>query len=123
MGQRPMRLASFEVPNAGGGTPGDLSISALSGAAGGLEANVNRWRGQAGLEALDEAGIAKSAEKVDLGNGATGTLVDLRGPAKRILAVIVPQGDRTWFYKLTADDALITKEREGFIKFVKSVKY
>jgi len=35
----------------------------------------------------------------------------------------VPRGDRTWFYKLTAPDALVTQERENFVKFVQSVRY
>ena len=43
-----MRLASFEVPYSTGS--GDLSIMELSGSGGGLEANVNRWRGQIGLD-------------------------------------------------------------------------
>ncbi|HTI69042.1 MAG TPA: hypothetical protein VMF06_03705 [Candidatus Limnocylindria bacterium] len=121
-GPRPMRLASFEVPNATGPTPGDLSITALAGDAGGLLANVNRWRGQVNLGAADEETLAKESEKVEL-PGGSGTLVDLKGGQKRILAITVPRGDKTWFYKLTGDDQLVSKEREGFIKFVKSVKY
>ena len=61
-------------------------------------------------------------EARDLG-GDTATLVDLKGSEKRILAVIVPRGERTWFYKLTAPDGLVTKERENFVNFVKSVRY
>ena len=37
-------------------------------------------------------------------------------------AAIVPSGDRTWFFKLKGDDALVTKERANFVKFVESVK-
>ena len=122
-GPRPMRLASFEVPNTSGGTPGDLSISSLSGAAGGLAANVNRWRNQAGLPPLDDSALAKESEKIELSGGGSATLVDVRGASKRILGVIAPRGENTWFYKLTGDDALVTKERDAFIKFVKSVKY
>lgn len=121
-GEKPMRLASFDIPGEGG-TKGDLSVSALGGGAGGLLANVNRWRvQQLGLPAWDEAALAQGAEKLQLGND-TGTLVDLKGAEKRILAVIVSRGDRTWFYKLTATDALAGKERENFVNFVKSARY
>jgi hypothetical protein len=120
-GEKPMRLASFDIPGSGG-AKGDVSISALGGGAGGLLANINRWRGQVGLGAIDEAALARESESVELG-GDHGTLVDLKGPEKRILAVIVPRTDRTWFFKLSGPDALLTQEREGFVKFVKSVKY
>lgn len=120
-GQKPMRLASFDIPGAGG-AKGDLSISALGGGAGGLLANVNRWRGQVGLAPWDEAALAKAGETLAL-DGGPGTLVDLKGAEKRILAVIVPRGDRTWFYKLTAPDALVGQERDNFVKFVQSVRY
>ncbi len=120
-GEKPMRLASFEVPGEGG-AKGDLSISALGGGAGGLLANVNRWRGQVGLGEWDGSALAAESEKLSLG-GETATLVDLKGPEKRILAVIVPRGERTWFYKLTAPDGLVAKERENFVNFVKTVRY
>ena len=116
-----MRLASFDIPG-DGGAKGDLSISALGGAAGGLLANVNRWRGQVGLAPWSDEQLAKESEVLKFG-ADSGTLVDLKGADKRILAVIMPRGERTWFYKLTAPDALVTREREAFVTFVKSVRY
>jgi len=120
-GEKPMRLASFDIPG-DGGAKGDLSISALGGAAGGLLANVNRWRGQVGLAPWSDEQLAKESEVLKFG-ADSGTLVDLKGADKRILAVIMPRGERTWFYKLTAPDALVTREREAFVSFVKSVRY
>ena len=120
-GEKPMRLASFDVPGVGG-AKGDVSISALGGGAGGLLANVNRWRGQVGLAPLDEAELAQAKETLDLG-ADQGVLVDLKGAEKRILAVVVSRADRTWFFKLSGPDALLTKERDNFVQFVKSVKY
>ncbi len=122
-GPKPMRLTSFEIPNTAG-APGDVSVSALGGPAGGLLANVNRWRNQVHLPPIeDEGSLATMGQKVDLAGGASGTLVDLKGTPDRILAIVVPRGDRTWFFKLKADDALVTKERDGFVQFVKSVKF
>ena len=42
---------------------------------------------------------------------------------KGMLAAIVTRPDRTWFYKFTGDDALISAERSNFLQFVRSVKY
>jgi hypothetical protein len=56
-------------------------------------------------------------------------LVDLTGtdsktgqPA-RLIAVMLPHGDNTWFYKLMGDGAAVENEKEGFMKFVQSVHY
>ena len=121
-GPRPMRLASFEIP--GDGEPGDVSVSTLSGAGGGLLSNVNRWRGQVGLGPLDEAGLAKESTSLDLAGGRKATLVDLGGSGpRRIVGAIVPDGDKTWFLKLTAPDALARKEKEAFVAWAKSIQW
>lgn len=121
-GPRPMRLASFEVP--GDGEPGDVSVSQLSGGGGGLLSNVNRWRGQVGLAPLDDAGLARESTPLTLHGGRKGTLVDLGGAGpKRILGAIVPDGDKTWFFKLTAPDALARREKQAFVGWVQSMTW
>jgi hypothetical protein len=125
-GQRPMRLATFEVPG-GSGQVADLSISALGGSAGGLLANLNRWRTQQlGLPAATEADLPKITSQVPV-NGGSATVVDFSGEGElkgtRMLAAIVSQADRTWFFKLTGPDAVVGPERENFVKFLKSVKF
>jgi hypothetical protein len=125
-GQRPMRLATFEVPG-GGGQVADLSISALGGSAGGLLANFNRWRTQQlGLSAATEADLPKICSQVPI-TGGTATVVDFSGEGEfqgtRMLAAIVSQADRTWFFKLTGSDAVVGPERENFLKFLKSVEF
>jgi hypothetical protein len=121
-----MRLASFTIPGANG-QDGDLSVVALGPAAGGALANVNRWRDQFGLAAVDDAGLAQSTSTVDVGGGDRALMVELKGEGasagKGMLAAIVTRPDRTWFYKLTGDDALVAAERDNFLQFVRSVKY
>lgn len=120
-GPRTMRLASFEIPGEGNAV-GDVSISALSSGGGGLLANVNRWRGQAGLAPTDEATLAKEAKILTLSKGQKATVVDLGGSGpNRILGAIVPDGDKSWFFKLTGPDALVVKERENFLGWIQSV--
>ena len=120
-GPRPMRLASFEIPGDGGVT-GDVSVSSLGGDGGGLLANVNRWRGQVGLAPFDEAGLQAAAVPIRLASGQSGILVNLGGGSGSILAAVVPAGDRTWFFKLTAPPALITRESAAFRAFVESAR-
>lgn len=121
-GPRAMRLASFEIPGEGNAS-GDLSISTLASGGGGLLANVNRWRGQAKLNPVDEATLAKEAQTIALPGGQKATVVDLGGAGPtRILGAIVPDGDKSWFFKLTGPDALVVKERENFLAWLKSIE-
>lgn len=121
-GPKPMRLASFDIPGKDGS--GDVSVSTLSGAGGGPVANVNRWRGMVGLAPLDEAGLAKESTALNLAGGRKGILVNLGGSGpKRILAAIVPDGDHTWFFRLTAPDALASAELKNFTDWIQSVEF
>ena len=117
-----MRLASFVV-----GADGDLSVVALGPGAGGTLANVNRWRGQLGLEPVSDAELATTTSPLSLAGGQTATLVDLTGAGplagRKMLAAIIARPDRTWFYKLTGDASLVSAEKDHFVKFIKSVKY
>jgi hypothetical protein len=40
-----------------------------------------------------------------------------------MLAAVVSQDDRTWFFKLTGPESVVGAERENFVKFLKSVKF
>jgi hypothetical protein len=120
-GPRPMRLASFEIPDAAGA--GDVSISSLAGDGGGLLANVNRWRGQVGLPAQDEATVRKESKTLETAGGDPALLVDLAGSESRILGAIVVRGGQSWFFKLTAKPQLAERERAAFEGFVRSLKF
>jgi hypothetical protein len=41
----------------------------------------------------------------------------------RLLAAIVPHGDRTWFFKLTGPAAEVDSQRESFLTFLNSVRF
>ncbi|MBX3734579.1 MAG: hypothetical protein KF791_18540 [Verrucomicrobiae bacterium] len=121
-----MRLASFAIEGSGG-PPGDLSVVALGPGAGGVLANVNRWRGQLQLDSVDEAALARDAVAFTTQAGDEAVVVDLAGrgdmDGTRVLAAIVPRSDRTWFYKLTGDTALVASQKDAFLGFIRSVKY
>jgi hypothetical protein len=122
-----MRVGSFKVTGVGGKLA-DVSIIPLSGAAGGAAANVNRWRGQIGLEPASADEIKQSAQSVEVA-GQPAELYELSGknpgtgePAG-ILAAIAQRGGTAWFFKMTGDPGVIAGQKSAFIEFLKSVKF
>ena len=120
-GPKPMRLASFDIPDAAGN--GDVSISKLSGNGGGLLANVNRWRGQVGLAPLEAGALAANSKTVATAGGDSGTWVELVGTEKTILGAIVARGEVSWFFKLTAPASVAAQNRDAFEQFVRSIRF
>jgi hypothetical protein len=60
--------------------------------------------------------------------GGNSTLVDFTGTDAasqpiRMVAVSVPHGGQTWFYKLTGAGAVVSREKDAFAKFVQTVHY
>ena len=72
-----MRRASYAVPM-NDGSDADLSISVLGGAAGGLPANINRWRAQLALPELSPGEVTGTTESIPAG-GLMFTLIDIAG--------------------------------------------
>mgnify|MGYP001582939680 CR=1 FL=1 len=117
-----MRLATFEI-SAGGATV-DLSVVAIPGEAGGVLANVNRWRGQLGLAEVAEDGLARVVERVACPAGAL-RVVDFTGkgdgePARMVVALI-SHGGQTWFFKATGSPEAVGAAKPALLAFLKSV--
>ena len=121
-----MRVASFAVSE--NGKQADVSVIPLGGLAGTDPSNVNRWRGQVGLESLAEAELSKLAEKVTVGDQPA-DLYDLAGTApgsgdaERIIGVILHRDDTSWFFKITGDADLVKQQKPAFISFLKSASF
>lgn len=122
-----MRLASFRVKG-GDGKVADLGVFPLPGMAGSDLSNVNRWRGQVGLEGVEEGELEKIAEKLDVA-GSPGSLYDMAGEnpgsgdKTRILAAILRKDNIAWFFKMTGDDALVASQKQAFKDFLTSAKF
>jgi hypothetical protein len=110
-----MRVASFAISE--DGKNADVSVIPLGGMAGGDLANVNRWRGQVGLQTLADDEIEKLAEKIFVGEQPA-DLYDITGGAQRILAVIFHRDDIAWFFMVTGDADLVEKEIPAFNSFL-----
>ncbi len=119
----PMQQAKFQVSR--GGKSVEVTLSIFPGDAGGLPANVNRWRGQIGLKEAAPEELSKLATLFDAA-GPEAKIVDMIGtdpkttqPA-RLIGAIVPRGERTWFYKLFGDAELAAAEKSAFLKFAQT---
>lgn len=120
-------VAKFRASGEGAATA-DINVSMSSGDAGGLLSNVNRWRGQLGLEPFSADALAKSVKTVEAG-GVKISFVEMSGKDARtgqptaLVGAMTPRSGETWFYKLMGDSKVVTAEKDAFNKFVQGVKY
>ncbi len=104
----------------------ELTISAYPGAAGGLDANLNRWRGQLGLEPLDSEALAAELETIEV-SGMELVLCDFTGNApdgspSRTLGAVIEFPDETWFFKLTGNPDVLTVSHPTFGAFLRTLE-
>jgi hypothetical protein len=111
--------AKFEMPEAGP----DVTLT-LSRSGGGIEANLDRWKGQVTNKSKEETETVTVA-------GVDATLIDMEGrfsggfgrePADgwRMLGVIAPLSDQGYFMKLTGPIDQVKAVEEDFRAFIKS---
>jgi hypothetical protein len=105
-----------------------VNVSMSGGDGGGFAGNVNRWRGQLGLSPLAGEELNKTLSAFDTSDGKA-SLVDFNGTdartgqSARLVAAIVRQGGRTWFYKLMGNQKVVENQKDAFTKFVQTAKY
>jgi hypothetical protein len=121
-----MLLAKFLL-SGNGGAKAEVTVSVFPGDTGGLLANVNRWRGQVGLQPVAPAELPKLPSLDVLGGKAT--LVDVSGVSPRngqkvrLIGAVVPREGSTWFYKLLGDDEVAQQQKPAFLKFIQTARY
>ncbi len=116
-----MRYATINVTGADG-TKAELIVSHFPGDVGGDLSNVNRWRQQIALPAIEEAALAPAVSKVTAG-AKTISVVDFTGPETRLTSGWVRHGADTWFFKFTGPAALVGAEKARFTTFIESVRF
>lgn len=124
-----MRIASYQV-SLDGFEPADFSIISFPGDAGGITANVNRWRQQIGLRPWKEAQVSSNQENLNVGE-LEFALFDLKPQTEadkervkeRILAAILKYDDKSWFFKLRGDVFLVETQRNKFRQLVQSSRF
>lgn len=121
----PFLVTKFVIEGDGGQAAVNVSRSAGDG--GGVAGNVNRWRKQVGLGELTEAEIGKQITKVTTAGGEA-LVIEMAGTDAKtgnktsVIGAIVPAAGQTWFYKLAGPEALVTREKNSFLKFLQSAK-
>ena len=113
-----MRLATFTVK---GDASLAISVSRFPGNVGGELANVNRWRGQIGLEPVTAGDLQKGLEVIESAVGKA-KLVDISNDGKQMLAVMLPYEKSTYFFKLMGAEDAVSKQKESMVKLIKSLK-
>lgn len=118
--------SKWTVAGSGQGTA-DVTVSFFPGETGGLVANINRWRGQVGLNPAPEAEITPLADNLEI-LGGKATLVDVsgteveNGTGRRLVGAVAKRGGQTWFFKLLGDPKTVEAERAAFVKFVQTAQ-
>ncbi len=119
----PMRFATL---NAGTGDEQvEVAITQLGGAAGGIAANINRWRGQVGLPPASDEQLAADMQRIESPD-APGVLIDLIGPtdeSPRMLAAIFPTETHTWFVKTMGPRPVLERHRSAFVDLCETVRF
>lgn len=105
----------------------EVTIVILPGAAGGIEDNIQRWRGQVKLPpAKDLEEMLKDFRKIDTGLGKA-AMVDLTNAKaegnNRLMGIIIPLPEATYFVKVIGPSDLVGKHKDRFETFAKSLKF
>lgn len=121
-GNRPMRVATFNVDE--DGKQLEITLTRLGVNSGSMLANVNRWRGQIGLEPIDQATLDKDTLSLDVAgeNAPYFVLADAK-VEKAIYVVVVERPDHKLFIKLMGDRGLAESEKSAFQEFVESIRF
>lgn len=119
---RAMRAATFFAGPED--SQAELIVSRLSARSpGSFMDNVNRWRGQLGLPAVNDANAIQTVD-VPVGE-ATARVVEIvneqRGLTMRV-AIATHEQD-LWFFKLTGPSATVNDQKDEFDAFLKSVQF
>jgi hypothetical protein len=119
-----MRLASFEVTGIGKKDTADISVVLLKGKAGGLIANINRWRNQIGLESVSKDKILAqiNAGKSKLGKFKWIKISNPKNPKMAIWGAILPAKNRTLFIKMAGPLKILELNSNKFLSFCKSLR-
>ena len=122
-----MRLIDLRFGTSG---EGECYLSAMPGKAGGLEANVNRWRTQMGQTAYTPDELGKLPKKSFLNREAA--FVKFDGDFKgvgateartgyRLIGLVQEAPEFTLFIKMTGPKDVVEKNEAAFEKFCQSI--
>ena len=116
---RPAQQRIFEFKVTEGGKTGLVTFTLMGGEGGGLAANIDRWRQQAGLEPQGEQALTRSATPMKfVGNEAW--LTEAIGPERGIVGVIALSPQFSMFLKMDGPPSVVAAQRGAFQRFAQS---
>ena len=127
-GKNGMRLETFLIKNKKGSA--ELSVINLSGQAGSILANVNRWRAQLSLPATTQENLKNELIHIVRNNQKSASYIELTATKKDIkqaqqesfLIGIINDHSGSTFYKLMGNKDVTNEEKENFKQFLKTVQ-
>ncbi len=124
-GPKSMRLVTY-TPEGAADT--ECYVTLLSGAAGGLLNNINRWRAQFGNAPITEDALQTLPTVSFLGHSAP--MIEVQGPYtdmqgnpvadSGMIAMVWIEADRSAFIKMTGPAATIAQQKDAFVSFCES---
>jgi len=114
-----VRKANFRVSDESGSA--EIAVTVFPGDVGGKLANINRWRGQIGLDPIDLQGMRQVVRPVVISKHS-GMLVSLPGPEQSILGGILDFHGSTWFFKMQGAKGTVTAQEEAMGAFLSSIQ-
>lgn len=123
--QSNFQIASYLVPIDADYKTDDMllfataSISIIDGDAGGIVANVNRWRRQINLDAVIETKISAIRQEI-VGEFAGMGKYYMKYERQAIIGVIFEHEGKTIFIKLHGNKGTVNANRHNFDKMIKS---
>jgi hypothetical protein len=115
-----MRYASFSARAEDGKI--DISIVTFPGDGGSDADNINRWRGQIGLDPIDANAVTSEVAPLKTAD-TTFSTTDIAADKTRTIAAWTRRDGRVWFFKATGPNAAVEKEKPNFVKFIESVRF
>lgn len=113
-----IRKANFQVKDDNGSA--ELTVTVFPGDVGGRLANINRWRGQVGLDSVTPDDLPAFTESYTISNHR-GLIVTLEGATDSILGGLLPFHGNTWFFKLQGSTKTVLTAKDDFKTFLDSV--
>jgi hypothetical protein len=113
-----IRKANLKVSDANG--TAELTVLVFPGDVGGRLANINRWRGQVGLEDAQPEDLPQFTEGYAISQHP-GLYVRLEGGAQSILGGLLPFHGSTWFFKFLGNSSTVLSNEAKMKAFLDSV--
>lgn len=125
-GANSMRVTSFRI--GAGEQQAEVIVSRMRrGSFGSIPDNMNRWRGQVGLEPADKP-EPDAVDQVPAGEHDA-LLLTFKGPAdgskppRELLVAMRQEGSDYWFIKLLGPESIVSKQNDALKQFLNSMQF